>query len=252
MSFIVGRSCHRLLGFVATAILMVAMASVANASIELAKWTFETSVPTTAGPFTAEAGVNAATSSALGLHADAATAYSNPVGNGSSESFSSTRWAIGDYYQFSTSSLGYENIRLAWSQGSSNEGPREFNLLYDFGSGFTLFGSLTVIANASPNPVWSSGTHQALYDLSFDLSAITGLDNQSSIVFRLVDKSTVSANGGTVTTSGTNRVDDFTISADAIGTAAVPETSALLMWATLCGTVLVGWKLGRGIVGTSP
>src|SRR4051812_39869141 len=51
----------------------------------LAQWTFETSVPTTAGPLAPEVG----SGSALAFHIGAST-YSNPVGNGSNESFSST------------------------------------------------------------------------------------------------------------------------------------------------------------------
>src|SRR5690349_21798851 len=75
-------------------------------AVLIADWTFETSVPTTAGPYVAEGGVNAATSFASGLHAGASV-YSNPAGAGSAESFSSTAWAIGDYYQFTSSTIGY-------------------------------------------------------------------------------------------------------------------------------------------------
>src|SRR5277367_2253104 len=88
----------------------------------LADWTFETSLPTTAGPFTPESGLNMGTSQATGSHAGAAT-YSSPSGNGSTRSFSSTTWAVGDYYQFTTSTVGYSAVQFQFDQTSSNTGP---------------------------------------------------------------------------------------------------------------------------------
>jgi hypothetical protein len=205
----------------------------AHASI-IAKWTFETSAPTTAGPVAPETG----SGSASGSHALAAV-YSTPVGNGSSRSYSSNLWSVGDYWQFQASTSGFTGIALTWDQTSSNTGPRDFVLQYSTnGSTFTTFGSqYSVLANASPNPVWSAGTFQSAYSLSYDLSGIPGLNNLSTAYFRLADNSTVSANGGTVVntggSSGTDRVDNFTISGTQASAVPLPAAA---------------WLLGSGIV----
>ncbi|HEY2154598.1 MAG TPA: hypothetical protein VGH33_03145, partial [Isosphaeraceae bacterium] len=68
-------------------VLLLSIASTARADV-IADWTFETTLPTTAGPFAPEVGSGAAS----GQHASAST-YSTPVGNGSAHSFSSTAWA---------------------------------------------------------------------------------------------------------------------------------------------------------------
>ncbi|HMN96421.1 MAG TPA: hypothetical protein PKC43_11185 [Phycisphaerales bacterium] len=90
----------------------------------LTKWTFEVSVPVNAGPHANEEGD--VEGFASGFHAGAATVYSNPVGNGSLESFSSNNWSEGDYYQFTTSTVGFEDIVFGWSQTRSGTGPANF------------------------------------------------------------------------------------------------------------------------------
>jgi hypothetical protein len=202
-----------LLGAAGVAIAMAAPAFAAP----VATWTFETSLPATAGPFAPEVGAG----SARGFHAGAST-YSNPVGNGSAHSFSSNTWAIGDYYQFSTSTIGYNGITLSWDQISSGTGPRDFTLSFSTnGTTFTDFAPYTVLANASPN-VWSTGTAIAASSYAFDLSAFTSLNNLAAVYFRLVDTSNVSAAGGVVGTTGTDRVDNFTISGNAVSAVPVP------------------------------
>ena len=79
---------------------VLSVAEMARA-VPIATWTFETSIPATAGPFSPEVG----NGSALGVHAGA-TVYSSPAGNSSARSFSSTLWAVGDYYQFQVNTTG--------------------------------------------------------------------------------------------------------------------------------------------------
>jgi hypothetical protein len=199
---------------------LILLAGAARAST-IAAWTFEASVPTTAGPHAAEVGSGSAT----GLHAGA-TVYSNPSGNGSAESFSSTLWAIGDYYQFQVGTTGFQDIMLSWDQASSNTGPRDFALQYSTnGTTFTNFGpDYMVLANAAPNPVWNGTTYEAVYTLTRDLSAIGTIENAPSVYFRLTMTTTTSASGATVGTGGTDRADNFTVTATPI-----PEPSSFVL-----------------------
>lgn len=210
--------------------LLTAAAGTAQA-VDLAAWTFETSIPATAGPFAAEGGVNGG--NALGFHSNAAAVYSNPAGNGSAESFSSNNWSVGDYYQFSTSTVGYQNISIMWDQTASNTGPRDFNLLWSTdGSTFTPIGGiLSVLANGTPNPAWNSTTSDPAYTFG-PTGGPAVLDNQATIYFRLVNANTIAANGGTVASGGTNRVDNVIISGTQIPT---PGAMALFGVAGLVG-----------------
>jgi PEP-CTERM motif len=195
----------------------------------IAQWTFESNTATNSGPIAADIGLG----SASGSHAGAAV-YSSPAGNGSPHSYSVNTWAVNDYWQFSSSTIGYSGIELEWDQTSSGTGPRDFILSYSTdGTSFSQFGSqYSVLANASPNPTWNASTSSSLYHFAVDLSSIAGLNNQGSVYFRLVDNSTTSANGGTVATAGTDRLDNFTIEV-------VPEpTSAAL---GLLGVGFAAW-----------
>ena len=202
-----------------------------NAQV-IADWTFETSQPGVVTlPAAPGAGVaftsfspEVGSGTASALHATAAT-YSSPAGNGSAHSFSANNWTVGDYFQFQVSTLGFTGISVSYDQISSGTGPAQFKLQYSTdGSTFSTFGSpYTVIANTSPNN-WSSGTPIFTSSYSFDLSSITAIDNAANVYFRLVNDGTTSANGGTVASGGTDRVDNFTVSVNP-----VPEPTTLAL-----------------------
>jgi hypothetical protein len=187
----------------------------------LANWTFETSVPTTAGPHAAEAGLNAATSFASGFHASMSVVYSNPVGNGSLESFSSNFWAVDDYYQFSTSTTGFESITIEWHQTRSSTGPSTFDLEWSTdGSSFTtLLDDYSVPADS-----WSSVGMPLVTSMFGPAAGPAALDNQATIYFRLVADA---AAGGT---AGSSRVDNIVISGSVIP---APPAIALLALAPI-------------------
>jgi hypothetical protein len=200
---------------------IVAQANMSQAVI-VAGWTFETSPPAdlsnsaAIGPLSADVG----TGSASGSHISAATDWTTPAGNGSVNSLSSNEWAVGDYYQFTTSTVGFSAVTLTFDQTSSNTGPRDWSVLFSTdGTTYSNVLDYSVLANASPNPVWNTTTSSSLYTTTLSLPAAA--NNDSSIFIRLAQRTTVSANGGTVATGGTSRVDNVTI-------AAVPEASSFL------------------------
>lgn len=196
-----------------TASALVAMAACASAAT-LASWTFETVPPTTAGPIAADTGLNAASSFAS---SNTGGTFSNPVGNGSVESYSSNGWTVGEYFQFSTSTAGYTGVTISFDQMGSNTGPRDFKLQYSTDG--TTFTDVTGGAYTVINGNWSTVTPNPLTSYSFNLSAITVLNNDASVFFRLTDTSTTAITGGTVAAAGTGRVDNVTITA-------VPEPQA--------------------------
>jgi hypothetical protein len=203
----------------------------------IAKFTFETSLPAGtpgAGVWLTNISAEVGSGVASAWHAGAAT-YSNPAGNGSAESFSANTWAVGDLFQVAVNTTGNSKIGLSFDQTSSTTGPGFFDLKYSTdGVNFTTFASnLLIASNAAPNPVWNSTTASSIYSFSFDLSAVTALDNKPTVWFQLIDSSTTSSGGGTVAAAGTSRLDNFEVFV-------VPEPS-------VAGLAFLGGLLGFGL-----
>ncbi|HTQ38903.1 MAG TPA: PEP-CTERM sorting domain-containing protein [Pirellulales bacterium] len=85
------------------------------------------------------------------------------------------------------------------------------------------------------SPAWSVSTYTAAYTRFLDLSSTTTLDNQATLYFRLADASTSSIGGGTVASTGTDRVDNVIVTSPPVATA-IPEPSSIV----LCGLALLG------------
>ena len=217
--------------------LMLAGAS-ALGQTTLAKWTFETSIPISApgvGSWFTNIAAEVGTGTGSGLHAGNSV-YSSPVGNGSSHSFSSSNWAVGDFYQFAVSTVGYSSVGLSWDQASSGTGPGHFSLQYSTdGTSFTSVApNYSVLANAAPIGTWGTATAHPEYGFTYDLHTLTQLDEVSTVYFRLVDVDALTPSGGTVASGGTDRIDNFTVTATA-----VPEPQSLMVLAGL-GLLVAG------------
>lgn len=218
---------------------LLVCASICVRADVIVQWTFEINTPADLTDSATILGIPAdfGLGTASGVHASTATDWTTPVGNGSANSLNANNWAVGDYYQFQFSTVGYSGIGISFDATSSNTGPRDYDLLYSVnGDPFTAIGSYSVLANAAPNPVWTSGTYNPIYTFFFDLSSIAALDNATSVEIRLQNSSTVSANGGAVAATGTSRIDNFTVFTP------VPEPSAIVL-AVLGG--LMGFALLR-------
>ncbi len=175
---------------------------------QIVQWTFETSLPATAGPHAAEIG----TGSASVQHAGASS-YTNPAGNGSAESFSATNWTTtGDYWQFQFATTGYQDITLTWDAISSGTGPRDFKVQYSTdGTSFTDATGTNSTYQVGNTPTWTSATYNASYTRTLDLSGVAALNNAAAVYIRLTLTSQTSSNGGTIAGAGTSRVDNVTI-----------------------------------------
>ena len=215
--------------------------------VTLAKWTFEVNTPPDLANSTTITGIAAdiGTGTASGIHASAATDWTTPVGNASSNSLSVNTWNSGDYFQFTTSTTGYENISVSWDQTGSSTGPTAFKLAYSTnGTSFTDFASYSVVLSTGTNIIFSDLTTGSSWSAtktatnttqSYNLSAISSLNSITGVYFRLITTSSPAA-------GGTNRVDNFTITGTAVA-AAVPEPST---YAAIIGAVaLVGAAVHR-------
>ncbi len=224
--------------------LFLALAAFPSFAVTISQWTFE-SPNTPADVSNSGTGPNVAASAGAGtvsgLHASAGSDWTTPAGNGSTESLSANEWAVGDYWQFQLSTLGYSGISVAFDQVGSATGPRDFNLRYSTdGSTFTTFASYSLPSAVTS---WSSGSANPLSSFSFNLSSVIGLDNMSAVYFRLVDASTTSVSGGTVGTAGTDRIDNVAVSGTAIQQS-VPETlSGLFAALALIGVLMISTRM---------
>jgi hypothetical protein len=177
-------------------------ASVSSAAV-LAEWTFEVSIPTTAGPHVAEGGVFAASSNASSNTGGAVT---SPAGFGSSRAFSINGWNPTEYFEFSTSTSGYQSIAFSLAHTGSNTGPRDFAVQYSTdGVVFNSFGSYAVT-----NDGWNTTATPAA-SLKGAFTAPAAVDNLALVYFRLAMVGTTSVNGGAFASTGTSRIDNVVV-----------------------------------------
>lgn len=205
-----------------------AASSLSSHAAIITGWDFENApadLSNSAASFTFASNLGPNSGTASGLHASALTDWTTPAGNGSANAFSSNEWAIGDYYQFTLSTVGFTQVYVSFSQTGSNTGPRDFELQYStsgVGGPFVDFATYAV-----SNDSWNSGTPNPISFESFDLTAIGALAGNTDVVFRIVADSATAINGSPVATGGTGRVDNFIVS-DAAIDPPIPEPGTAL------------------------
>ncbi len=189
-------------------------------AVVIAAWDFQTP-PADATAATSPI-VSASTGSGTvqGVHASAASAWSTPAGNGSSDSLSGNTWAAGDYWEVSFPTGGVSTLFLTFDATGSNTGPRDFDVYYSTDG--TLFAqsphSYSLIVSN-----WSAGTPRPEHTRSFDLSSVyTPYDG--TFYLRFVVNGTASINNGTIAVAGTSRLDNIIIS-----TTPVPEPASAVL-----------------------
>jgi hypothetical protein len=103
------------------------------------------------------------------------------------------------YIELSVPTLGRNSIGIAFDYRSTGAGPTTLEFHYSVdGVNFTLFNSPVTLNN-----------NGAFHALQFDLSTITGLDNNSSATFRLYGY-------GATATNGTLRLDNITLTGNCL------------------------------------
>ncbi len=189
-------------------------ASATYAQTTIADWTFETSQPAGtpgSGVWITNVVPEVGAGTASGKHAGNSV-YTSPAGNGTPHSFSSTVWATGDFYQFTVSTVGLQNIVVTYDAMSSATGPRDFNFEYSTdGLNFTTASTYTNGVVTS----WSTSTPNAPSGHIVNLIAVTALNNVSTVYFRVACASGTAVNGNTIATGGTSRVDNFIVATEA-------------------------------------
>lgn len=114
----------------------------------------------------------------------------------------------GAFIQFAVSTINFTSVSVSYATQRSDTGFTTQELFYSLnGTTFTSAGTVSVATAFAPQ--------------TFNLSGVTGLNNNASSTFRIV------FTGGTITaTQGNNRIDNLTVTGTAIGGVAAPEPGA--------------------------
>jgi 2',3'-cyclic-nucleotide 2'-phosphodiesterase (5'-nucleotidase family) len=131
----------------------------------------------------------------------------------------STRWISNpSAWKVSLSTKGYENITLSSKQKGSNTGPRDFKVQYslDDANWVDVEGAAITVANDN----FVSGV---LSNLALPVEA----NNQDIVHVRWFKASDTSVSGGTIGTSGTNRMGLIDFQGTAIPTTPQPDPNAI-------------------------
>ncbi len=206
----------------------------------IAQWTFESGGSYTGKPqhvwlTNIVADLGSGTASCLQSNVGGYSAF---TGNGSSRSLSTSNLAVGDFFQFAVSTIGYTNIAVSFDQTSARiVGPRDFYFEYsENGLTFTKFGSPYMVLSNSVSAnnegsglattAWNSTTYQSAFTKSFNLGALTSINNANEIYFRLVVGDYTNVMGNATTINGLTAIDNFTVTG-ALSPAPEPATLAL-------------------------
>ncbi|MBR5947381.1 MAG: CehA/McbA family metallohydrolase, partial [Clostridia bacterium] len=168
----------------------------------IVKWDFESETNTASE-------ANAANIGAAVTRESSDIVFSYTGGDNSNEALSSTYWNEASanapkYYTASVDATGYEGLSVSAAFRASNTGPKNIALQYSLdGAEFTEVTGGLVVLNGT---AWGR-----LSSVSLPADA----DGASTLVLRFAVTDTVSANGGTIASSGTLRIDDLTVSGTA-------------------------------------
>lgn len=209
---------------VSTALLAFSFFCPAHAATTIADWTFEgsqinTVVSTNSSILLPAIGPSG--SMAWGHHAAANSSFGGVTGNGSSTALTANHWAVGDFFEFQTSTLAFTNISVLFDQYRSDTGPTNWDFEYSVdGTHFTT--ALTYSVTNAPS--WTASTCRSAFTFTIDLTHVTALSEEDNVFFRLVADSAPSS------ALGASRVDNFL----ALGKPAPEPATSILIGAGVC------------------
>jgi hypothetical protein len=161
---------------------------------------------------------------ASGFHASSLTTFSSGIGNGSDHSLTANYSQMDDYYQFQVSTLGFSGIQFSLDQTGSYGGVTNVTFAYSLnGISFTTVNGNVVV---QPGVTWNSTTRNTACITSFDLSALTQLNNEPDVYLRVSANIPPFANA-----NGTWSIDNVSVSG-----IQVPEPGSVVLFG---GPVLV-------------
>lgn len=174
------------------------------APVSLAEWTFpnnpdnnvvDTATPENSTEILTVVGTNAATFTSDGASTSAAQATGWQEGVGSK------------FWHAKVNTVGYKDVFVSVKLRSSNTGPKDFLLQY----------------RLSPDEAWLDiigGAFSVGNNFTTGILDLVPLpentNNAEAVYLRLIMNSSTSVNGGTVAGTGTNRIDDFIITASPV------------------------------------
>lgn len=163
------------------------------AIVELVSWNFDQESTIATG------GITDNKNSEITTVGSTITGYVAGFGS-NSRAVNANGWQDGEsYWLVELTTLDYKNITLSSRQYGSNTGPRDFRVEYSIdGVDWSVIpGSGLTVANN-----WNG-------DVLTNIALPKEVENQEKVFVRWINTSTVSINGGTVGSGGTNRIDNI-------------------------------------------
>lgn len=164
----------------------------------IAGWTF----PTTGTNRTANKGTP--TNLTKQIAREATTTYTDAIGY-TTRAISTTGWDNGNgtkFWVIDINTMGYQTLKLSSRQFASTTGPRDFKVQYRIGATGTWTDLLGATILDSAN--WTFGFLN-------NVPLPAACENSTSLGIRWIMTSNTAANGTTVASTGTNRIDDIFI-----------------------------------------
>lgn len=187
---------------------LVLFASHLQSQVLLAKWTFPSGTGTDS---VADGGIPSNLNKAI--HTEGGTSAIDFSKNGATtKAAQATGWDNGSgikCWVVKITTTGYENLKLSskMQSGGNSPGPQDYKVQYRIATGGNwtdIPGSAIVTANN-----WTTGWLDSI-------SVPSELSNLPEVAFRWIMTSNTSSSGGTVASSGINKIDDIYVTGKAI------------------------------------